>query len=239
MPNIKIVLEYDGTEFSGWQKQPNDITIQEELEKAIEKVLKEKPKGLVASGRTDAGVHALAQVANFYVSKIENLPLVVANDIHYTEPSDQIAQEVLICIGSNKTLHDESRFRLGSDQFYFKSSDQMRSLFSDIPQACDQTLEITERCDVHFNLKDDHGNPIYHLPTYPTQGGVSLTQEMKRLSFEGLKERFAEAESRGELISSEKISMKLQETSLQTIAKASFGFGDVNACVIFKKILKR
>ncbi|MCB0357549.1 MAG: DNA polymerase III subunit alpha, partial [Bdellovibrionales bacterium] len=137
------------------------------------------------------------------VSQLEKIPIVAANDVHYTEPSDQIAQEVLICIGSNKTLQDESRFRLGSDQFYFKSSEQMRALFQDIPEACDNTLEIAERCDLHFNLKDQQGNPIYHLPTYPTQGGVSLENEMRRLSFSGLEERFVEAKARGESITTE------------------------------------
>ena len=67
MPNVKIVLEYDGTDFSGWQKQPKNSTIQEELEKAIEIILKEKPRRFVASGRTDAGVHAYGQVANFFI----------------------------------------------------------------------------------------------------------------------------------------------------------------------------
>ena len=71
------------------------------------------------------------------VSKIEGLPLVAANDVCYTEPSDQIAQEVLICIGSNKTLHDESRFRLGSDQFYFKNVEQMRQSL----QRCTRGLQ--------------------------------------------------------------------------------------------------
>lgn len=137
-------------------------------------------------------------------SRIENLPLVAANDVHYTESSDQIAQEVLICIGSNKTLQDESRFRLGSDQFYFKNSEQMRQLFKDIPEACDNTLEIADRCEMHFHLNDERGQPIYHLPTYPTVHGVSLEEEMRRLSLEGLEERFAEAEARGEKVPEER-----------------------------------
>lgn len=64
MRNIKLVIEYDGKEFNGWQKQPNKLNIQGTIEKAIETITNEKVD-LMASGRTDKGVHALGQVANF------------------------------------------------------------------------------------------------------------------------------------------------------------------------------
>jgi len=64
MRNIKLTIEYEGTNYSGWQIQENAITIQEKLEEALEKITGEKVK-LVGSGRTDAKVHALGQVANF------------------------------------------------------------------------------------------------------------------------------------------------------------------------------
>lgn len=73
MRNIKLTIEYDGKEFHGWQKQPNKLNIQGEIERAIEEVTGEKVD-LIASGRTDAGVHALAQVANF---KIQNMSIPV------------------------------------------------------------------------------------------------------------------------------------------------------------------
>lgn len=68
MRNIKLTIEYDGKEYHGWQKQPNRLNIQGEIEKAIETITGEKVE-LIGSGRTDSGVHAFAQVANF---KIEN-----------------------------------------------------------------------------------------------------------------------------------------------------------------------
>lgn len=64
MRNIKLIIEYDGTNYNGWQKQPNGQTIQEILENTIQKITGQKIH-LTGSGRTDAGVHALAQVANF------------------------------------------------------------------------------------------------------------------------------------------------------------------------------
>ncbi len=64
MKNIKLVIEYDGKSFNGWQSQPTKLNIQGEIEKAIEEITGEEVK-LIASGRTDAGVHSLGQVANF------------------------------------------------------------------------------------------------------------------------------------------------------------------------------
>ena len=145
------------------------------------------------------GVTAWERVNPFLVeaSKLTGVPLVAANDVHYLDQSDQLAQETLICIGSNKTLMDESRFRLGTDQFYFKSPDQMRELFKAQPGACDRTLEVAERCHVEFQLEDDQGRPIYHLPTYPTQGGVSLKEEMARIAQKGLGKRLELALQQG------------------------------------------
>ena len=64
MRNIKLTIEYDGKDFNGWQKQPNKLNIQGSIEQAISQITGEEID-LQASGRTDAGVHALGQVANF------------------------------------------------------------------------------------------------------------------------------------------------------------------------------
>ena len=132
------------------------------------------------------------------------VPLVATNNVHYFDQADQIAQEVLICIGSNKTIHDESRFRLGSDQFYFKSAAQMRELFRDLPEACDNTLRIAEMCDLKFKLKDDSGKAIYHLPHFPTPPGVQTADYIRERALVGLEERFQEAKARGEEVAEEK-----------------------------------
>lgn len=135
--------------------------------------------------------------------KLTGVQAVATNDIYYTNQDDQMAQEVLVCIGSNKTLQDESRFRLGSDQFYLKSPQAMRELFKDLPELCDRTLEIADRCEIKFKLKDDKGKAIYHLPSYPTEVGNSLREEIESLSKRGLEVRFQEAEARGEPVAEE------------------------------------
>src|SRR5690554_6766059 len=63
--NIKLTIEYDGTDYAGWQIQDNAITIQQVIQEALEKLTGDQVK-LVGSGRTDSGVHALGQVANFF-----------------------------------------------------------------------------------------------------------------------------------------------------------------------------
>jgi len=74
MRNIRLTIEYDGKDFNGWQKQPNKLNIQGEIERAIEILTGEEKIDLIASGRTDAGVHALGQVANFKTNN-ESIPI--------------------------------------------------------------------------------------------------------------------------------------------------------------------
>lgn len=137
-------------------------------------------------------------------SKITGTSLVATNDVHYLTQDDQIAQEVLVCIGTNKTLSDESRYKLGSAEFYFKSSDQMKTLFKDHSQAIANTIEIADRCQVKFNLKDKDGKAIYHLPSFPTEVGRTVKDEIRIRSFEGLERRYQEAAKINQAIPEEK-----------------------------------
>ena len=86
MRNIKLTIEYDGKDFKGWQKQPNKPNIQGEIERAIYNITKEEVD-LIGSGRTDAGVHALGQVANFKTNSnipIEKLALAINSQLKNT-----------------------------------------------------------------------------------------------------------------------------------------------------------
>ena len=157
-------------------------------------------------------------------SKETGVPLVATNNVHYLVQEDQMAQEVLICIGANKTLQDESRFRLGSDQFYFKTQAQMKALFKDMPEAVENTLKIAERCDVKFKLKDEAGKAIYHLPTFPTPTGEDPRTYIRERAFTGLEERYREAAARGEAVSEERKPdyVKRMEYELGVIEKMGF-----------------
>ena len=80
MRNIKLTIEYDGKDFKGWQKQPNKLNIQGEIEKAIENITGEKVE-LIASGRTDAGVHAMANFKTNSNMPIEKIPIAINSQV--------------------------------------------------------------------------------------------------------------------------------------------------------------
>lgn len=152
------------------------------------------------------GSDAQKMINNFIIeaSKICSVPIVASNDVHYLTQDDQIAQEVLVCIGSNKTLADESRYKLGSSEFYFKSTDSMTKLYSDLPEALSNTQVISDRCNVKFKLKDDNGKAIYHLPSFPTAEGRTVKEEIAYHATEGLKVRFEELKNVGTEVPDEK-----------------------------------
>lgn len=92
MRNIKLTLSYDGTDFSGWQTQPGYRTVQETLEKAIAQLTGEERIRVNASGRTDAGVHAVGQVVNFY-STTQHSPEILVRAINAHLPDDVAIKE--------------------------------------------------------------------------------------------------------------------------------------------------
>ncbi|MYE07496.1 MAG: DNA polymerase III subunit alpha, partial [Oligoflexia bacterium] len=131
-------------------------------------------------------------INNFFIeaSKITNVTLTAGNDVHYLNQADHVIQDVLYCIGANRTLRDQERFKLQSDQFFFKDSNSMRLLFKDIPKVCDSTLEIHSRCHVQFQLKRD-GQFVYHLPKLKWgEATKSPPQKLRELSFMGLNDRW-------------------------------------------------
>src|SRR5436190_1456303 len=90
------------------------------------------------------------------------LPLVATGDVHYLKHEDALAHEALLCIQSGDSLKNPSRWRFDTDQFYFKSPQEMAADFAEYPEALRTTLEIAERCNVELEL----GRIL--LPEYPT-----------------------------------------------------------------------
>jgi DNA polymerase-3 subunit alpha len=125
-------------------------------------------------------------------AKAKNLKLVATNDAHYMTKEDAAAQEVLLCVQTGKTFADEKRMKLTTNEFYFKSPEQMRETFRDLPEACDHTLEIADKCNLEITWQDEDGKQIYHLPDFDKHITTGETTEefFKRASREGLEERF-------------------------------------------------
>ena len=112
-----------------------------------------------------------------------DLPLLATNDLHYTHHDDASAHEVLLCIQSGSTIADPKRFKFENSEFYLKSAAQMRELFKDFPEACDNTLLIAQRCETTMR----EGENL--LPRFTVPQGETEDSWLKKLSNDGLAAR--------------------------------------------------
>jgi DNA polymerase III subunit alpha len=107
-------------------------------------------------------------------------PLVATNDSHYTRRTDATAHDALLCVQTGSLMSDADRFKFHGDEHYLKTAAEMRALFADVPEACDNTLAIADRVD----LEIEFGAP--RLPRFPLPDGVADDREyLRRLTFEG------------------------------------------------------
>ncbi|NQX33603.1 DNA polymerase III subunit alpha [Herbiconiux sp. VKM Ac-2851] len=118
------------------------------------------------------------------LAKQLDLKLVATNDLHYTHAHDATSHAALLCVQSGSTLSDPNRFKFDADEFYLKSAAEMRQLFRDYPDACDNTLLIAERCEVAF---DTNAN---YMPRYPVPEGETEATWFEKEVEAGLKERY-------------------------------------------------
>src|SRR6266403_5617915 len=135
------------------------------------------------------------------LSKRTGIPLVATNDAHYLMPQDARAHDVLLCIGSGKTVGDQNRLRYGTPNFYVRSPDEMWQIFgSELPEALQRTVEIAERCDLTLPTG------VNYLPNYPipaSDAGLTADQYFEKTVRDGYQTRKAQVWdgelSRGEL----------------------------------------
>ena len=135
------------------------------------------------------------------LSKRTGIPLVATNDAHYLMPDDARAHDLLLCIGSGKTVSDQNRLRYGTPNFYVRSPEEMWRIFGDeLPDALQRTVEIAERCE----MKLPEG--VNYLPNYPipeSDAGLSANEYFEKTVRNGYQTRKAQvwdlAAARGEL----------------------------------------
>ncbi len=120
------------------------------------------------------------------IAKAINAPLVATNDSHYVHEQDASAQDALLCINSGSRLDEPGRFKFDGSGYYIKSAEEMRELFKEFPEACDNTLEIAQRCNVMF---DDHEDGAF-MPQFDCPEGWDETSLFLRDVEEGLEKRF-------------------------------------------------
>ena len=117
------------------------------------------------------------------VAKALGLPLVCTNDVHYLYKEDFRAHDVLLCIGTGKTVNEAERLRYFGDQFYLKSPEEMARVFGDFPDAMANTVAIADRCNV------DLGPTRHQLPEFAVPAGVALDDYFERMVWEGFARR--------------------------------------------------
>jgi DNA polymerase-3 subunit alpha len=112
-----------------------------------------------------------------------HLNLVVTNDVHYLQNSDYKPHDILLCIGTGKTVADEDRLKYHGDQFYLKTAEEMAAVFKDFPEALANTVRIAERCNV------DLSGTINHLPNFDVPAGFTLDEYFEHVVRQGFEQR--------------------------------------------------
>ncbi len=120
------------------------------------------------------------------IAQLLQVPVVATNDVRFIEQSDFDAHEARVCIHQGMALDDPRRERRYSDQQYLRTQDEMVELFSDIPSALENTVEIARRCSASIRLGE------YFLPDFPIPDGLTEAEFFRKISYEGLEWRLEE-----------------------------------------------
>jgi DNA polymerase-3 subunit alpha len=137
------------------------------------------------------------------IAREEDLPLVATNDCHYLHAEDYRAHDILLCISTGKTLDDPNRMRHESHDFYLRSSEEMERLFSDCPEAVENTRRIADSCNVEIEI----GKPM--LPQYQVPEGHDLETYLEHLAQEGLARHLAKIPPERHSIYQERLAYEL------------------------------
>lgn len=118
--------------------------------------------------------------------KETGIPLVATNDVHYVNKEDAKAHDVLLCVQTATNIDDENRMRFPNDEFYLKSEKEMRKLFASIPEACENTQKIADKCNVTFEFGQ------IHLPEFKAPEGFTTREYLRKLCETGLADRYGD-----------------------------------------------
>ncbi|MGE5358387.1 MAG: DNA polymerase III subunit alpha [Bacteroidales bacterium] len=132
-------------------------------------------QGIEEQQKVNAGLPAIARDLG--------LSLVCTNDVHYLKREDARAHDILLCIGTGKTVNERERMRYHGDQFYLKTAEEMAAVFGDFPDALANTVRIAERCNV------DLGDTVNQLPVFDVPAGLTLDDYFEQVAREGLARR--------------------------------------------------
>ncbi|OLT39869.1 DNA polymerase III subunit alpha [Serinicoccus sp. CNJ-927] len=121
------------------------------------------------------------------LAKELSLPLLATNDLHYTHQEDAKAHSALLCVQSGSTMQDPNRFQFNGDGYYLKTAAEMREVWRELPEACDNTLLVADRCDISFTEGEGR-----YMPRFPVPEGEDETSWFIKEVETGLQRRFPE-----------------------------------------------
>ena len=132
------------------------------------------------------------------ISKKLDIPIVATNDCHYLKREESKAHDILVCIQTGKTVNATDRLKFRTDEFYFKSPQEMETAFSSYPEAIKNTIEIAERCNLELKLNEPH------LPVFPVPDTEEIDTFFEKQARHGLEKRLAAMYNKGENDQSQK-----------------------------------
>ncbi|HWO72500.1 MAG TPA: DNA polymerase III subunit alpha [Dehalococcoidia bacterium] len=121
------------------------------------------------------------------LSRELGIPLVATNDSHYLDRADHDSHDILLCIGTNATVHEEKRMKMSDPSYHVRSEAEMREAFADLPEAVDNTWLVAEQCDLELEFGR------LHLPEPDLPPGVTAHEYLEKLCWEGLRRRLPDA----------------------------------------------
>ncbi len=113
-----------------------------------------------------------------------DIPLVATNDCHYCLKSDSNAHDALFCLGTGKDVNDQNRMKYEPGKFYVKSADEMYQIFKDVPESLENTVRISEQCNVEIPLGS------YHFPAYPLENNITADDYLQKICQIGLEAKY-------------------------------------------------
>ncbi|MBN1246763.1 MAG: DNA polymerase III subunit alpha [Anaerolineae bacterium] len=124
------------------------------------------------------------------------VPFVATNDVHYAKREQADAHDVLLCIGTGKTVNEPNRMRMTDDSYYMRSPEEMWALYADLPEALENTIKIADQCEVELQFA-----PPYHLPKFPVPEGRGTSEDyLRHLCDEGMTWRYGEDHDKPEYV---------------------------------------
>lgn len=174
MKNIRLTIEYDGKDFNGWQKQPNKLNIQGEIERAIEEITGEKVD-LIASGRTDAGVHALAQMVNFKTNSnlpVEKYPIALNTKLKKSIRI-QKAEEV------EEDFHSRYHCKQKTYRYVINNSEQGSSIYRNLEYFVPNKLNVEKMQEAVKYFEGEHDFKAFKASGTSSKSSVRIIYKAK------------------------------------------------------------